>query len=91
MARMDDLLGFGLIFFGLAACRKYLQASGEREQALDALRERALQAQDALDDMEIALIADPAKYSTQQMRAARKKADRAQEALLLAEAGVSRL
>ena len=69
---------------------KYLQVTGEREQAVAALRERARQTQDALDDMEIDLIANPGKYSAKQLRSARRKADRAQEALLLAEAGVSR-
>ncbi len=90
MDRMDDLLGFGLAALGLAAYGKYLQVTGEREQAVAALRERARQTQDALDDMEIDLIANPGKYSAKQLRSARRKADRAQEALLLAEAGVSR-
>ena len=90
MDRMDDLLGFGLAALGLAAYGKYLQVTGEREQAVAALRERARQTQDALDDMEIDSIAHPGKYSAKQLRSARRKADRAQEALLLAEADVSR-
>jgi|GEM_PF-6402189 len=91
MDRMDDFFGFGLAGLGLAAYGIYLQVTGEREQAVAALRERARQAQDALDDMEIDLIANPGKYSAKQLRSARQKADRAQEALLLAEAGVSRV
>lgn len=88
---MDDFWGLGLAALGLAAYGKYLQVTAERERAVGALRERARQTQDALDDMEIDLIANPGKYSAKQMRSARQKAERAQEALLLAEAGVHRI
>ena len=87
---MDDLLGLGLAFVGLAAYGKYMQAEAERERAINALRDRALELQDAVQNMEIDLIADADKYSAKQMRAARHRADRALDALLLAEAGLHR-
>lgn len=83
-----------LVAVGLYAYGKCLEAEVERdrrrlqaEQAIEALRQRAQDLQDALHDMELDLITDPGKYSARHMRAARRRADRAQEAALLAEAG----
>ena len=90
---MDDFLGLGLAFLGLAAYGKHVQAGAARERkelqaqdAIDALRERAQQLHDAVQDMEIDLIAEPGKHSAKSLRAAQQRADRAQEALLLAQA-----
>ena len=92
---MDGLFAAAV---GLFAYGKYLEheikserAREERESAIEALRERAERLQEAVADMESALRYDPQAHSEKQMDAARRKADRAEEALLLAEAGVGRL
>lgn len=58
----------------------------ERACAIDQLRSRAESLQDEFDEMQFDLTCDPDKYSARQMRAAQQRADRAQEALLLAQA-----
>ena len=58
------------------------------EVALIQLRARAEQLQQALEDMQLEQTLDPGTHSVKQLRAAQQQADRAQEALLLAEAGI---
>mgnify|MGYP001163301013 CR=1 FL=1 len=80
-----------IAFLGLAAYGKCLQADAARERqqlAADALRQRAQDLQAQLQDMELDAITDPGRHSARQLRAARNRADRAQEAALLAEAGI---
>lgn len=84
-----------LFFAGVAAYYKLEQvmlereaAQTQRELALIQLRERAQQLQQELEDMEFDQTLEPGKYSAKQLRAAQQRADRAQEALLLAEAGI---
>ena len=59
----------------------------DRDDAIERLRWRAQSLQEKLEEMERDLIYDPEKYNARQMRAAEQRADRAQEALLLAQAG----
>ena len=91
---MDGLFVAAL---GLFAYGTYLEHESaiervreERESAIEALRERAERLQEAVDDMESALRYDPQAHSEKQLNAARRKADRAEEALLMARAGVQR-
>ena len=91
---MDSMLLAAVGFYVYGKCA---QAEAARElrqlqaqQAIDALHQRAQDLQDAVQAMEFDLIMDPGKHSAKHMRAARRRADRAQEAALLAEAGLHR-
>lgn len=82
-----------LAFLGMAAYGKHQQAEAARsrraqrvEQALDALRSHAQQLHDAAQEMDLDNLLDPGHHSPAQLRAARRSAARAREALLLAEA-----
>lgn len=86
---MNPLLSFA----GIAAYYKLDQVLAEREAAqtqrelaLIQLRARAEQLQQELEDMQFDQSLYPGQHSAKQLRAAQLRADRAQEALLLAEA-----
>lgn len=82
-------------FLGLAAYGKLTQAEAARDldrlaarQAVQALHERAQDLHAQLQDMEWDAALEPGLHSARQLRAARRRAERAQEAALLAEAGM---
>ena len=84
-----------LFFAGIAAYYKLEEVLAERETAqtkrdlaLIQLRARAEQLQQELEDMQFDQTLQPSRHSAKQLRAAQQQADRAQEALLLAEAGI---
>ncbi|MCD2163820.1 hypothetical protein [Comamonas koreensis] len=86
-----------LFFAGIAAYYKLDQVLTEREAtqakrelALIQLRARAKQLQQELEVMQFDQSLDPGQYSAKHLRAAQQRADRAQEALLLAETGAPR-
>lgn len=86
-----------LFFAGIAAYYKLDQVLAKREAtqtnrelALIHLRARAEQLQLELEDMQFDQSLDPVQHSPKQLRAAQQRADRAQEALLLAEAATPR-
>ncbi|MBB6579380.1 hypothetical protein HNP33_003492 [Comamonas odontotermitis] len=83
-----------LFFAGIAAYYKLEEVLAERETAqtkrelaLIQLRARAEQLQQELEDMQFDQTLQPSRHSAKQLCAARQRADRAQEALLMAEAG----
>lgn len=91
---MDGLIA---AIAGLFAYSKYLEyeskserAREERESAIEALSERAERLRDAVKDMEEELRYNPGAYSLKQLHKAEDKADRAEEALWMAQAGVHR-
>lgn len=75
------------VYYKLDEVRLQREAAGRaRDDAIENLRLRAQSLNDELDEMQFDLIIDPERYSEREIRAAQRRADRAQEAVLQAQA-----